>query len=473
MQISRNPFSKFLSLILVLSLVFCNMSSVFAAPTGPAWPIIRADSAIVIDADTGESLYVKNADSLMVPASMTKVMTAYIIFEELEAGNLTLDTMVPISAQNAQRSRDAANYPASVPLTAGSSVSVDTLLKLILLPSASASCIVMAEYISGTESAFVDRMNATAQRLGMTAEYKNCHGAHVHYITARSQATLVKAFIDRFPQVLNYTSMPSMTFNGKVYANTNKLLPGSAYAYEGANGFKTGTIAAAGYCLSASAEQNGNRIISVVMHSDNDVTRHTDSQKILDYGFAVLASRSVFPDISYHWARETIEALHAKNVDLHTAEGDLFRPNTAITRAEFTAMLYSALEQQGSLPEAPTNALEISFSDISGHWAEEYITSAAALGLISGIGDGLFAPDTPINRQSMMVLIDRFMDLPDVNGLGFVDDKDIAFWALESAARVSAAGLFGGDDQNRLQPTKSATRAEASTVVLRLLPLAQ
>lgn len=473
MRNTRSHLMRAISLIMLLSLVFCNMASVFAAPSTPAWPTIRADSAIVIDADTGETLFQKNADSMMVPASMTKVMTAYLIFEELEAGNLTLDTMVPISAKNAQLSRDAVNYPASVPLVAGSTVSVDTLLKLILLPSASASCIVMAEYISGTEAAFVDRMNATAKRLGMTAEYKNCHGAHVHYITARSQATLVKAFIDRFPQVLEYTSMPSMTFNGRTYANTNKLLPGGAYAYEGATGFKTGTIAAAGYCLSASAERDGHRIISVVMHSDNDVTRHTDSRTILDYGFRVLEERSVFSDISYHWARDTVETLYAKHVDLSAESGQPFRPNDAITRAEFTAMLYSALEQQDSLPEAPAEEPNVQFTDVQGHWAEAYITKAASLGLVAGVGNDLFAPDSPINRQSMMVLIDRFLDLPDENGLGFADDGDIAFWALESAARVSAAGLFSGDDLNRLMPTQYASRAEAATVTLRLLPLAQ
>lgn len=89
-----------------------------------------------------------------------------------------------------------------MPLPAGSSVPVDTLLKLILVPSASASCIVMAEYISGSEEAFVQRMNETARELGMTAEYENSHGAHVHYLTARSQAILVREFIQRYPQIL-------------------------------------------------------------------------------------------------------------------------------------------------------------------------------------------------------------------------------------------------------------------------------
>ena len=363
-------FASALALILLFSLLLS--TAAIAAPE-PDRPSVTAASAIVIDYDTGEVLYEKDADTMRVPASMTKVMTAYIIFEELEAGNLTLDTMVPISAANAQKSRDGKNYPASVPLTAGSSVSVDTLLRLILIPSASASCIVMAEYISGSEEAFVQRMNETAQRLGMTAAYENSHGAHVHYLTARSQATLVRAFIQRFPQVLNYTSLTGVTFNGKWYPNTNKLLPGLDYAYDGVDGFKTGTISAAGYCLSATAVKNGRRIISVVMKSSNDKTRHTDS--------------------------------------------------------------------------------------------------AALLGLVSGTGESTFAPDQPITRQEMMTIIDRYLDLPDENGLGFSDDGDIAFWALEAAARTTAAGLFQGGNNNELMPLATSTRAEAATVVSRITDL--
>ena len=148
----------------------------------------------------------------------------------------------------------------------------------------------MADYISGSEEAFVERMNETAERLGMTAEYENCHGAHVHYMTARSQAILVRECIQRFPGMLEYTSATSVTLpDGRTYENTNGLLRGGDYEYPGADGFKTGTIPEAGRCLSATAVQDGHRIISVIMHSDTEETRHTDSIALLDYGFAVLA----------------------------------------------------------------------------------------------------------------------------------------------------------------------------------------
>lgn len=461
-------FARLTALTLLFALL---LTSTVLAAEPPKKPTITADSAIVIDYDTGEVLYEKDADTMRVPASMTKVMTAYIIFEELEAGNLTLDTMVPVSKTNADRSRSS-SYPAIVPLPYGQSQSVDTLLKLILIPSASASCIVMADYISGSEEAFVQRMNETAKRLGMTAEYKNCHGAHVHYLTARSQAILVREFISRFPQVLEYTSMTGVNFNGKYYPNTNKLLPGLDYAYDGVDGFKTGTITAAGYCLSATAVKNGRRIISVVMHADDDKTHHTDSAAILDYGFAMLEYQSPYADMAYHWSREDVAALKELGAELHP-DGESFRPEDNVTRAEFAAMLYTALEQSGALPEAPADAEEAEtplFTDIEGHWAQAYIEKAAELELISGTGTDTFSPDHSITRQEMMLLIDRCVDLPDENGLGFSDDSEIAFWALEAAARTAAAGLFQGDN-NKLMPTDTASRAQAAAVINRVLAL--
>ena len=502
MKPARRPL-RLPALLLTLALLTGLLPAASAA-SQPAEPVVAADSAIVIDYDTGETLYEKDADTMRVPASMTKVMTAYIIFEELEAGNLTLDTLVPISDFAAQISRNQARYPTAVPLPYGGSLTVDTLLKLILIPSASASCVAMAEYISGTEAAFVQRMNATAQRLGMTAQYENCHGAHVHYLTARSQATLVREFIRRFPQILDYTSMTSVTFNGETLANTNQLLPGAAFAYEGADGFKTGTINAAGYCLSATAVRDGRRVISVVMHSDNNTTRHTDSIALLDYGFAKLAADAPYADTAFHWSWQAVEELDALGVELHPS-GTQFRPNQAVTRAEFTAMLYTALDQAGALPEPPEAstapsetvppeetaqpvdpaedteaapeeapaqpAPEPLFDDIAGHWAQAYIEDAAALELVEGAGDGGFDPDATLTRQEMMVMVDSFVDLPEANGLGFADDGDIALWALEAAARTTAAGLFDGSG-GRLSPAATATRAEAAQVVSRVLELA-
>lgn len=250
---------------------------------------IEAASAFVMDAQTGECLYEYKGDVARVPASMTKVLTAYIVYQELEKGTLTWDTPVKISHNVAVKSRDS-SYPMAVPLTEGKTYSVDTLMHLIMIPSASASCIAMAEHISGSEAAFVERMNQTADALGLNATYYNCHGARVNYITARSQAMLTRRFIQDYPDILRITSKSGVSFNGRWYNNTNHMLNTMA-PYEGLDGFKTGTISEAGYCVTTTAERNGCRVISVVMKSTSDAQRFADSRQLLDLGFSEIAKR--------------------------------------------------------------------------------------------------------------------------------------------------------------------------------------
>lgn len=250
---------------------------------------IEAASAFVMDAQTGECLYEYKGDVARVPASMTKVLTAYIVYQELEKGTLTWDTPVKISHNVAVKSRDS-SYPMAVPLTEGKTYSVDTLMHLIMIPSASASCIAMAEHISGSEAAFVERMNQTADALGLNATYYNCHGARVNYITARSQAMLTRRFIQDYPDILRITSKSGVSFNGRWYNNTNHMLNTMA-PYEGLDGFKTGTISEAGYCVTTTAERNGRRVISVVMKSTSDAQRFADSRQLLDLGFSEIAKR--------------------------------------------------------------------------------------------------------------------------------------------------------------------------------------
>lgn len=428
-------------------------------------PSIVAESAIVIDYETGAVLYEKDADAQRVPASMTKMMTAYIIFEELEAGNLTPDSTVTITKADAQRSRDR-NYPAMVPLNAGQEVSIDTLLKLILIPSASASCIVAANHISGSEAAFVERMNATAKRLGMTAAYENCHGAFPHYTTARAQARMVQAFIQRFPQILEYTSLTGVFFNGKNYPNTNSLLN----TYEGCDGFKTGTIPAAGYCLAATAVRDGRRLISVVMKSSDDAHRFSDTTAILDYSFDYLANNSLyFNDVVGHWARGNIEALANTGTALHTRSGQ-FRPNEAVTRGEFAAMLMSALEPRGLLDTHPETAAP-AFSDLNDYWAEAELTRAAQLGVITTAQPGLFLPDAPLTREQAAIMLDRAFRFPAAQPMSFLDGAEIAPDAVAAFERTVAAGVFQGDGVGHVMPQLTLSRADAAVLLTRLLGL--
>lgn len=273
---------RILSSLLAAIMIFISMPNANAE-----YLDIKAEAAYVMDAQTGETLYEKDAYSARVPASMTKVLTAYIVYQELEKGNLTMDTPIWISANVAQKSRDSA-YPMAVPLEQGKTYPLETLLNLIMIPSASASCIAVAEHISGSEQAFVNRMNDTAKQLGLQATYYNCHGAQPNYITARSQALLTQTFIKTYPEILQITSKPSYYFNGRTYNNTNYLL-NSMGPYDGLDGFKTGTISAAGYCVTTTAERNGRRVISVVMKSSSGTQRFVDSRILLDYGFEEIA----------------------------------------------------------------------------------------------------------------------------------------------------------------------------------------
>ncbi len=469
----RRHFSKALCALLAVVFLLPLIPSPTAAALEP--PRITASAAVVMDYDTGALIYAKDPDTLRVPASMTKIMTAYIVYEELDRGTLTMDTPIPISDHVAKISRDKVNYQMCVPLPYNGTVPAGTLLKLMLIYSASASAVALAEYISGSEEKFVERMNETSSRLGLNAHYINTHGHKLNYITARSQAALIRLFIQNYPQVLDITSLNSVTFEGKEYRTTNYLLPGEKYAYEGTDGFKTGNINAAGYCQSVTAVRNGRRLISVVMNSSSGDTRATDNVKLLDYAFDLLADIDLngsFLDVSGHWAKEAVDTLNSKGVELHA--GDiLYRPDEDVTRAEFISMLYTALEVTDKLPESVPHPGESSsrpFDDIAGCWARDYIIRAWDRGIADGTGNGRFSPDNYITRQQIMVLLDRVLDLPDENGLNFSDVGSIAFWALEASARVTAAGLLQGTN-GRLDPNGHATRAQAAQIVARLMEM--
>ncbi len=466
--------NRLLGAVLAVMMLFSVLPSARAAE--PAEPDITCSAAVVMDFETGVVLYAKDPDTLRVPASMTKVMTAYIIYEELHRGSFTMDTEVPISDWVAKISRDSVNYQMTAPLPYGGTVPVKTLLRLILIYSASASCVAMAEFISGTEEAFVERMNSTAARLGLDAKYINPHGHKLNYISARSQAELIRRFIMDYPEVLEITSETSVMFDGKEYRTTNHLLPGGESEYPGVDGFKTGYIRASGYCQAVTCQRDGRRLISVAMDSSNMTTRGTDNVKLLDYGWAKLATMGTYLDIASSWSRPAVETLEALDAELHT-EGHTFRPKDLVTRAEFTAMLCSALEAKDALPKVvehqPPEDFTLGsgtwpFEDIADCWAQRYIIMAWDRGMVNGVSDGRFSPDAPISRQEIMAILDRSIEFPDGNGLNFSDVGSISFWALEAAARLTCAGIFTGSN-GLLNPRAYATRAEAAQIVARVV----
>jgi len=274
---------KFLACLIVVAafLVFSPVD-VFAVN-------ISSRSAMIIDVDYGEILFYRDIHTPRSPASMTKIVTAFITFEEIESGNLNMDTPVTISANAAHGSRHLAVTAGYTPLVAGSQHSVNTLLHLMMLPSSNGAAIALAEHIAGSEDAFVVRMNETITNMGLWSNFANPHGAVDHETTAYTIGRLVYEFIHRFPEILYITGQAGMTFAGRDVVNTNLLL--RTRPFSGADGFKTGTTQRAGRCLAATATRDGRRIITVIMNAPSNVARYDDTIALLNYGFAEAARR--------------------------------------------------------------------------------------------------------------------------------------------------------------------------------------
>ena len=245
----------------------------------------------MVDFQTGEVYYEKNADVARPAASMTKVMSAYLVFEEIAAGRLSLDSYVKASSWAASISNNPA-FSGMERLRAGQSYKVDTLLRLIMTESCNGSVIVLAEHIGGgSEAAFVKRMNDKAAEWGIDAHFADACGFmdQGNAVSPRAMAYIAKRIITDYPQILNYTSLKSTTFQGKTFYATNSLLRNGTCA--GIDGLKTGTTSGAGYCFTGTAIRNGRRIISVVMNTTSYAARMSESKQLLEYGFACRTAR--------------------------------------------------------------------------------------------------------------------------------------------------------------------------------------
>ncbi len=268
---------RLLTFALLVVLLFSYSAQAFA---------VSATGACAIDFMTGEILYAKNAEQQLVPASTTKIMTLYIIYEKIADGTIAKDTLIPISRNAATLSVDS-EYT-NIPLSAGENVSVETLIKAITTVSACASCTAIAEYLCGSEAEFAKLMNKTAAELGISAYFVDSSGiSNYNKISPAGLAMLTAEFIRKHPDILNYTKLPSVWIKGKKYTSTNLLLSqNSSYYYSGADGFKTGTTNAAGKCLVATAQKDGARVVTVVMKAPSNSARYIDTIEILNTAFS-------------------------------------------------------------------------------------------------------------------------------------------------------------------------------------------
>lgn len=270
---------QWISLLLTV-LLLCTPAAALAQPSEQELSI-GAPSAILIERETGTVLYEKNADERLSPASVTKIMTLLLIFEQLDSGRLSTDTVVTASA-NA-----CAMGGSQIWLREGEQMTVDEMIKCIAVSSANDCAVAMAEHICGSESAFTKRMNERAQALGMeNTHFLNSTGLTddpAHYTTARDIAVMSRALL-AYPRIRDYTTIWMDTVRGGKFglSNTNKLVR----FYQGTTGLKTGYTSAAGHCLAASAKRDGIELIAVVLHCASSADRFSSAKALLDYGFA-------------------------------------------------------------------------------------------------------------------------------------------------------------------------------------------
>lgn len=283
----RNFKSKITALTVILSLLFASALVQARQTIIPAPPQLAASGYLLIDADTGKVLVERNAGERLPPASLTKMMTSYIVSGELESGNVRENDLVNISVK-AWKMGGSKMF-----VREGTSVPLKDLLRGVIIQSGNDASIALAEHIAGGEDAFVDVMNQQAALLGMKdTHFKNATGwpAEGHVTTARDLSLLAKALINDFPSHYKLYSEKYFKYNGINQSNRNKLL----FRDKSVDGIKTGHTDEAGFCLVASAQKNGMRLISVVMGTNSEESRAAESQKLLAYGFRFFETHKLY-----------------------------------------------------------------------------------------------------------------------------------------------------------------------------------
>ena len=291
-------------MFLLLQVLWCSMTGMAVYGMEPDIPVsavvsgqaqavsIQAPSAVLMEASTGKLLFEKDADEKRSPASVTKVMTLLLIFDALKAGKIQMTDQVTTSAYAKSMGGS------QVYLKEGEQMSVSELLKCITVVSGNDAAVAMAEYLSGSEAAFVAEMNLRARELGMAdTNFVNCTGlpAQGHLTSAHDIALMSRELILNHPSIREYTTiwMDSIRDGAFGLTNTNRLVR----FYQGATGLKTGSTDSALYCVSATAERDGMELIAVVMKSPTSAQRFEDAKALLDYGFANYTLARVYPDV--------------------------------------------------------------------------------------------------------------------------------------------------------------------------------
>ena len=282
----RFSFNRFLTALTLVFLVVATSGHAAGMPT-PAAPIVGAKSFLIIDGKTGHELASLDADSQLAPASLTKLMTTYVVFDALRKEQMSLEEEVTIS-ENAWRTPGSRMF-----IEVGKRVSVKDLILGMIVQSGNDASVALAEHIAGSEGVFAEMMNQHAAALGMySSRFLNATGlpAEGHTTTARDLATLARAVIEEFPDYYEWHAIKEFTYNDIKQDNRNSLL----WRDDSVDGLKTGHTEDAGYCLVASAKRDNMRIISVVLGTSSTKARIDGSQALLNYGFRFFETRLLF-----------------------------------------------------------------------------------------------------------------------------------------------------------------------------------
>lgn len=253
----------------------------------PQAPNINAAGYVIMDAGSGKVIAAKNPDQRMAPASLTKMMTSYLVSAALDAKRVHLDDLVPVSKEAWQTGGS------KMFIKVGDRVPLRLLMQGMIVDSGNDACVALAEFVAGSQDSFVNLMNQQAAMLGMkNTQFKDVNGLPDagHYTTPRDMAILARALITDFPEDYQWYSQKWFTYNNIRQPNRNRLL----WSDPTVDGIKTGHTDDAGFCLVASAKRNNSRFISVVMGAPSDQARANDSQQLLTYGFRFYGSHKLY-----------------------------------------------------------------------------------------------------------------------------------------------------------------------------------
>ena len=330
--------------------ILCLLLCAGLLPAQAAGPAVDAKAVVLMEKTTGEVLYEEQAHQALEPASVTKVMTLLLIMEALDAGTITKETMVPVSA-------DAAGMGGSqVYMKEGEEFSVHDMLKAISVASGNDACVAMAEYLAGSEASFVEKMNQRAQELGMEdTVFLNCTGlpAEGHVTSAYDIALMSRELILHHPDIRTYTTIWMDTLRDGAFqlANTNKLIR----FYDGATGLKTGSTDSALYCLSATAEKEGMELIAVVLGSPTSNDRFEAAKALLNCGFAgwslvtAAPSEPLSPIPVSLGTAESVQPILAEDSQILLSKGEAAKVTTTLTVEESLQAPVEQGQQVGTL----------------------------------------------------------------------------------------------------------------------------